>query len=61
LGAASLLYEDRIVIFKAKGLHSPPLRQHRRDRVEKDGIEAKKADLLEELIGFDLIAITPVA
>lgn len=26
----------------------------------EDGIEAKTADLLKELIGFNLIAITPV-
>ena len=62
LGGASLLYEDRIVIFKEKGRAFPHrLRQHRRYRVEEDGIEAKTADLRKELIGFNLIAITPVA
>lgn len=57
-----MLYEDRIVIFKEKGLHFPTNDDSiRAIEFEEDGIEAKTADLLKELIGFNLIAITPVA
>jgi predicted nucleotide-binding protein len=60
LGAASLLYEDRIVIFKEKGLHFPTNFQSiGYIEFEVDSIDAKTADLLKELIGFGLVKVTP--
>lgn len=60
LGAASLLYEDRIVIFKEKGLHFPTNYQSiGYIEFDTDSIESKVADLLKELIGFGLIKVTP--
>ncbi|HEX5907830.1 MAG TPA: hypothetical protein VFY56_12490, partial [Propionibacteriaceae bacterium] len=50
-----MLYEDRIVILKEKGLHFPTNYDSIRPiEFEQDGIEAKTADLLKELIGFNL-------
>ncbi|HEX8407683.1 MAG TPA: TIR domain-containing protein [Thermoanaerobaculia bacterium] len=59
LGAASFAYEDRIVIFKEKGLNFPTNFQSI-GYIEFDGdsLEAKTADLLKELIGFGLVKIT---
>jgi hypothetical protein len=60
LGASSLLYEDRIVIFKEKGLHFPSNYQSiGYIEFEVDSIDAKTADLLKELIGFGLVKVTP--
>lgn len=60
LGAASLLYEDRIVIFKEKGLNFPSNFQSiGYIEFDVDGIEAKTTDLLRELIGFGLVKVTP--
>lgn len=61
LGAASLLYEDRIVIFKEKGLHLPTnfdsIGYH---EFEVDSIDSKTTELLKELIGFGIVKVTPV-
>lgn len=60
LGAASFAYEDRIVIFKEKGLNFPTNFQSiGYIEFEVDSIEAKATDLLKELIGFGLVKITP--
>ncbi len=59
LGAASLLYDDRIVIFMEQGLHFPMnFESIGHIPFEEDQIEAKTPDLLQELIGFGLIKIT---
>ena len=59
MGAASFQYGDRVVVFKEKGVDFPT----NFDNVgyiefEEDGIEAKTAELLRELIGFGLVRIT---
>ncbi|WP_321991754.1 TIR domain-containing protein [Marispirochaeta aestuarii] len=60
LGACSYLYEDRIVIFKEKGLTLPTnFSSIGYIEFEIDSIESKTADLLKELIGFGLVKITP--
>ena len=59
LGAASFAYEDRIVIFKEKGLTFPTNFQSiGYIEFDTDSLEAKTADLLRELIGFGLVKIT---
>ena len=59
LGAASFAYEDRIVIFKEKGLNFPTNFQSiGYIEFDTDSLEAKTADLLRELIGFGLVKIT---
>ena len=59
LGAASFAYEDRIVIFKEKGIHFPTNFQSiGYIEFEENSIEAKTTELLKELIGFGLIKIT---
>jgi predicted nucleotide-binding protein len=59
LGAASLLYDDRIVIFTESGIHFPMnFESIGQIAFEEDQIEAKTSDLLQELIGFGLIKIT---
>jgi predicted nucleotide-binding protein len=59
LGATSLAYGDRIVIFKEKGLHFPTNFQSiGYIEFEPDDIQARTADLLRELIGFGLVRVT---
>lgn len=59
LGAASLLYDDRIVILMEKGLHFPMnFESIGHIEFDEDQIEAKTSDLLQELIGFGLIKVT---
>lgn len=59
LGAASYVYEDRVVIFKEKGIHFPTNFQSiGYIEFEVDSIEAKTMELLKELIGFGLVKIT---
>lgn len=59
LGAASFLYEDRIVIFKEEGINLPTnYSSIGYISFEEDGIDAKTAELLQELIGFGLVKIT---
>jgi hypothetical protein len=59
LGAASYAYEDRVVIFKEKGIDFPANFQSiGYIEFEEDSIEAKTADLLKELIGFGLVKLT---
>jgi len=60
LGAASYAYEDRVVIFKEQGIKLPAnFSSVGYIEFEEDGIDAKTADLLRELIGFGLVKITP--
>lgn len=62
LGAASLLYENRIVILKERGIElSSNLNSLGCIEFEEDGIEAKTVDLLKELIGFGLVTVSPAA
>ncbi len=58
LGASSFAYEDRVVIFKEKGIHFPTNFQSiGYIEFEENAIEAKTADLLKELIGFGLVRV----
>lgn len=60
LGAASFQYEDRVVIFKEKGINFPSnYSAVGYIEFEEDAIEAKAIDLLKELIGFGLVKVTP--
>lgn len=60
LGAASFAYEDRVVIFKETGISLPTnFSSIGYIEFEEDGIEAKTAELLQELIGFGLVKVTP--
>jgi predicted nucleotide-binding protein len=60
LGATSLAYGDRIVIFKEKGLHFPTNFQSiGYIEFEAEDLQARTADLLKELIGFGLVRVTP--
>lgn len=60
LGATSLSYGDRIVIFKEKGLHFPTNFQSiGYIEFESGDLTARTADLLKELIGFGLVRVTP--
>jgi hypothetical protein len=62
LGACSFAYEDRIVIFKEQGLDLPTnFSSIGYVEFEENGIAAKTAELLQELIGFGLVKITPTA
>jgi predicted nucleotide-binding protein len=59
LGASSLLYEDRIVIFREKGLDlASNFSSIGYIEFDENAIEAKTAELLSELIGFGLVKIT---
>jgi len=60
LGATSYEYENRIVIFKEKGLSFPTNFQNiGYIEFEVDAIQARTAELLKELIGFGLVRVTP--
>lgn len=60
LGACSFAYEDRIVIFKEQGLNLPTnFSSIGYIEFDENGIAAKTAELLQELIGFGLVKITP--
>lgn len=59
LGAASFAYEDRVVIFKEKGISFPSNFQSMGYiEFEENQIDAKTTDLLKELIGFGLVKVT---
>ncbi|MCU0311009.1 MAG: nucleotide-binding protein [Acidimicrobiales bacterium] len=60
LGACSFAYEDRVVIFKEQGIDLPTnFSSIGYIEFEENGIAAKTAELLQELIGFGLVKITP--
>lgn len=60
LGAASLQYGQRIVIFKEKGVTFPSdFRDLGYIEFEKDNLQAKSMELLRELIGLKAVKILP--
>jgi len=60
LGAASVLYENKIVIFKEDGVtFASDFGDLGYIPFEKDRIEAKAMDLLKELVGLGFLKITP--
>lgn len=60
LGAASYAYEDRVVIFKESGITLPTnFSSIGYIEFEENAIGAKTAELLQELIGFGLVKVTP--
>ncbi len=60
LGAASFAYEDRIVVFKEKGVSlASNYSSLGYIEFEIETMEAQSMDLLKELIGFGLVKITP--
>jgi len=62
LGASSFAYEDRVVIFKERGLDlATNFSSIGYIEFEEDAIAAKTAELLQELIGFGLVKVTPTA
>ena len=59
LGACSYAYENRVVIFKEKGINFPTNFQSiGYIEFEEGNIEANTPELLKELIGFGLVRIT---
>lgn len=62
LGAASFAYDDRIVIFKETGITLPSnFSSIGYIEFDPDAIEARTPELLQELIHFGLVRITPAA
>lgn len=60
LGAASLAYDDKVVIFMEEGLTFPAnFDSIGHITFQPDAIEAKAMDLIKELIGFKLLNVTP--
>jgi predicted nucleotide-binding protein len=58
LGAAAILYENRIVIFKEDGVQFPSdFRDIGYIAFEKDRLDAKGADLIKELIALGLVKV----
>jgi len=59
LGAASILYDNRIVIFKEEGLDLPTnFRDLGYITFQSDKLDAQAMDLIKELVGFGLLKIT---
>ena len=59
LGAASYLYEDRVVILKQKGVTFPSnFASIGYIEFDDDAIEARWMEVLQELIGFGLVKLT---
>jgi predicted nucleotide-binding protein len=60
LGAASILYGKRIIIFEEDGLDFPSdFRDIGYISFEKDRLDAKTMDLFKELIGMGLATFQP--
>ena len=60
LGAASYKYDQRIVIFKEKGVSFPTdFRDLGHIEYEKGQLASKSMDLLKELIAFKVVSILP--
>ena len=56
-----MLYENRIVIFKEEGLDFPTdFRDIGYISFEKDKLDAKGVDLVQELIALKLVKVQPV-
>lgn len=59
LGAASVLYGGKIIIFKEEGVDFPSnFRDVGHISFDKDALAAKTNELFRELISFDLISVT---
>lgn len=59
LGAASVLYGKRIIIFKEKGVHFPSdFRDIGYIEFDKDSLTARTHELFGELIAFGLIKVS---
>lgn len=59
LGAASILYGERIVIFREEGIEFPAnFRDLGYISFEKNRLDAKGTDLIKELIAFGVVKIT---
>jgi hypothetical protein len=59
LGAASALYDSRVVIFKEAGVSFPTnFRDIGYIEFEKDRLDAKVNELFRELFGFQLITVS---
>lgn len=59
LGAASMLYGEKIVIFKEEQVTFPTnFKDIGHIGFEKDKLDAKGIDLIKELIAFDLVKVT---
>lgn len=59
LGAASVLYEQSIVIFREEGIDLPTnFKDLGYISFEKDKLDAKGLDLIKELIAFGLVKVT---
>lgn len=62
LGAASVLYGDKIIIFKEKNLALPSdFSDLGHISFEKDSLDAKALDLLKELISMGFVQVLPAA
>jgi len=60
LGAASVLYGDKIVIFKEQGLDFPTdFRDIGNIPFDKDALDARGVQLIAELIALGLVAVQP--
>lgn len=60
LGAASLAYDDKVVIVMEDGLAFPAnFESIGHITFQPDAIEANTMDLIKELIGFKLLNVTP--
>lgn len=60
LGAASVLYGNKIVIFKEDGVEfASDFKDFGYISFEKDRLNAKAVDLLKELIGFGILKVVP--
>lgn len=60
LGAASVLYENKIVILKEEGVSlASDFSDLGYIKFEKDKIKAQAMDIIKELIGFGLLKVTP--
>jgi predicted nucleotide-binding protein len=60
LGAGTVLYGDKIVIFRESGVaFGSDFTDYGHITFEKDKLEAKAFDLMKELIGLDFLQVTP--
>jgi hypothetical protein len=60
LGAASILYDNRIVIFKEDGVDFPTnFHDIGHISFDKDRLDAKGLDLVKELVGLKLLKVQP--
>ncbi|MFH1391557.1 MAG: TIR domain-containing protein [Candidatus Diapherotrites archaeon] len=61
LGAASVLYGDKVILFKEQGLNLPSdFSDLGYISFEKGNLEAKTLDLFKELISMGFVKVMPV-